>query len=199
MRLPSPRTQGKVSLERCVVRRRTIRSFSSKQLSLEQFAQILWAGQGVTETDGRKRAVPSAGALYPMDLYAVVGKDGVEGLMPGVYHFAPKDHAVFCLSEGDFRGDVVRAALSQTWMAGAPLLMVITAEYVRVTGKYGTRGVRYAIIEAGHIGQNIFLHAEALDLGAGIVGAFNDQEVIRATKISPSHEPLLIMPIGFRD
>jgi len=60
------------------------------------------------------------------------------------------------------------------------------------------RGVQYAMIEAGHIGQNIFLQAEARELGAGIIGAFNDEEVVRAMKIPPSHEPLLIMPVGYK-
>jgi SagB-type dehydrogenase family enzyme len=80
----------------------------------------------------------------------------------------------------------------------AALNLVITAEYSRITLKYGERGIRYAIIEAGHMGQNIFLQAEALGLGAGIVGAYDDREVIRVLKIPKSHEPLLIMPVGHK-
>jgi len=82
-------------------------------------------------------------------------------------------------------------------MAKAPLYIVITAEYSRTTGKYGKRGVRYALIEAGHVGQNIFLQAEALGLKAGIVGAFNDSKLIEIMKIPNSYEPLLIMPVGY--
>jgi SagB-type dehydrogenase family enzyme len=84
------------------------------------------------------------------------------------------------------------------WMAIPPLSLVITAEYDRINNKYGTRGVRYAMIEAGHVGQNIFLQAEALGLGAGIVGAFDDKDVIRIMGIPHSHEPLLIMPVGYK-
>jgi len=91
-----------------------------------------------------------------------------------------------------------RAALSQNWVAYAPIILVITAEYRRITGKYGKRGVRYAMIEAGHIGQNVFLQAEALGLKAGIVGAFDDKGVNRTLNIPLSHEPLLVMPIGYR-
>jgi SagB-type dehydrogenase family enzyme len=83
------------------------------------------------------------------------------------------------------------------WMARAPVSFVITAEYRRTMLKYGQRGVRYAMIEAGHIGQNLFLQAEALGLNAGIVGAFHDQRVIEVLNISDTHEPLLIMPIGY--
>ena len=90
------------------------------------------------------------------------------------------------------------ASLGQRWMARAPLTLVITAEYKRIMGKYGQRGVRYAMIEAGHIAQNIFLQCEALGLVAGIVGAFEDAKVIEVMGIPKSHEPLLIMPVGYK-
>jgi len=133
-----------------------------------------------------------------MDIYAVVGENCVKGLEGGAYHYDPKSHAVLLVSEGDLRNKVAGAALSQTWMATAPLNILITAEYYRITGKYGNRGVRYAIIEAGHIGQNILLQPEAMGLGAGIVGAFNDEKVRQVVNISPNHEPLLILPVGYK-
>lgn len=197
MRLPQPGIKGDVSVETTIKNRRTIRSLSSEHLTLEQFSQLLWAAQGITENRGFKRAAPSAGALYPMDIYGVIGTNSVRGLEAGVYHYEIKGHAVSLVSKGDLRNEVARAALSQMWMARSPLNFVITAEYDRITIKYGRRGVRYALIEAGHIGQNIFLQAEALGLGAGIVGAFHDEEVIRVMKIPSSHEPLLIMPVGY--
>jgi SagB-type dehydrogenase family enzyme len=100
-------------------------------------------------------------------------------------------------TEGDLRNDLARAVLSQMWMARAPLNMVISSEYSRIMSKYGTRSVIYAMIEAGHVGQNIFLQAEALGLRTGKVGAFHDNDVIRVMKITRSHEPLLIMPVGY--
>jgi SagB-type dehydrogenase family enzyme len=198
MKLPQPHTIGHVSLEEAIKRRRTIRSFSSASLTLEQLSQLLWAAQGVTEERGLKRAAASGGALYPMDVYAVVGGAGVEGLQPGIYHYEPEGHTISLLSEGDLRESLAKASLHQMWMARAPLNLVVSAEYRRITSKYGERGVRYALLEAGHVGQNIFLQAEALDLGAGIVGAFHDDEVIQVMKTPRSHEPLLIMPVGKR-
>lgn len=197
MNLPKPRLKGDVSVEAAIKHRRTIRSFLSKPLILEQLSQMLWAAQGITEDRGYKRSAPSGGALYPMDIYAVVGNNAVAGLKAGIYHYEPHRHAVSLITEGDFRTDVAGAALSQMWMAVAPLNLVITSEYSRITGKYGTRGERYAMIEAGHVGQNIFLQAEALGLRAGIVGAFHDNDVIRVMKISRSHAPLLILPVGY--
>ncbi len=199
MKLPEPRIKGEVSLESTIRNRRTIRSFTSERLKSEQFSQLLWAAQGITGERGFKRAAPSAGALYPMDVYAVVGAESVDRLKAGIYHYEPKNHSVSLVSTGDLRKEVARASLSQMWMARAPVNFVITAEYDRITVKYGERGIRYAMIEAGHIGQNIFLQSEVLNLGAGIVGAFKDEDVIRVMKIPRPHEPLLIMPVGYKE
>ena len=197
MNLPKPILKGDVSVEQAIKHRRTIRSYKSKPLTLEQLSQILWAAQGITGNRGYKRSAPSGGALYPMDIYAIVGDNGVKGLKAGIYHYDPHQHAALLITEGDLRKDVAKAALSQMWMARAPLNLVITSEYSRIMSKYGSRGERYAMIEAGHIGQNIFLQAEALGLRAGIVGAFHDKGVNRVMKINRAHEPLLIMPVGY--
>lgn len=196
--LPKPRTDGNVSVERAIKDRRTVRSFSSRLLGLEQFSQILWSGQGITQDNGFKRAAPSAGALYPMELYAVVGHDAVAGTGPGIYHYESKTHSLNIVAEGDHRDELAQASLSQLWVAKAPVSVVICAEYPRITAKYGLRGERYAMMESGHIGQNIFLQARALGLDAGIVGAFIDVEVKKALKTPHSHEPLLIIPVGYR-
>lgn len=198
MKLPEPRTDGDVSLEKCIKGRRTIRDFIPMELTLKQLSQILWAAQGITEDNGFKRAAPSGGALYPMDIYAVIGKDGVKGLNEGVYHYEPGTHGVSRISDGDRRGSVAKAALSQKWMAKAPVNILITAEYGRICSKYGKRGIRYAMIEAGNVGQNIFLQSGALGLSAGIVGAFHDKDLIEAVNIPKDHQPLLIMPVGYR-
>jgi SagB-type dehydrogenase family enzyme len=197
MQLPDPTTDGDVSLERTIHQRRTVRSFHSKALTLKQLSQLLWAAQGITDPGGFKRAAPSAGALYPMDIYGAVGEDCIEGLNPGVYLYEPATHSFSLIQEGDMRRNIATASLGQMWMSHTPITLVITAEYSRIMGKYGQRGMRYAMIEAGHIGQNIFLQSQAMGLEAGIVGAFEDQKVIQVMKIKSTHEPLLIMPVGY--
>lgn len=197
MKLPQPKTEGAISVERAIGQRRTVRSFSPQAIHGDQLSQLLWAAQGVTGAGGFKRAAPSAGALYPMDVYTVTGPDSVARMEAGVYHYEPGDHALSLVNPRDARDAVARACLSQMWMARAPLHLVITAEYRRITGKYGNRGVRYAMIECGHIGQNIFLQAEALGLKAGIVGAYRDEKLIEIMNLPRTHEPLLIMPIGY--
>ena len=199
--LPSPSYKGTVSVEEALKARRTHRSFHSRPLTLRQFSQILWGAYGVTSQryGSFLKTAPSAGALYPLDIYGVVGQGGVETLAPGIYHFRPENHAVELVKQGDLRAEVARHALQQMWMAKAPLMLIITGEYNRSSMKYGPRGVTYTHIEAGHVGQNIFLQAEAIGLKAGIVGAFNNQQIIRAMGLSTSHDPLLIMPVGYSE
>ena len=132
-----------------------------------------------------------------MDIYIMAGRETLIEIPAGVFHYRPPEHALSPIASGDLRQMLARASLSQMWMAEAPLTVVITAEYERAEVKYGKRGVRYAMIEAGHIGQNLFLQAEALGLKAGIVGAFDDKRIIETMGIPVNHEPLSIMPVGY--
>ncbi len=196
--LPQPVYDGDISVERAIKERRTIRDFRSDSLSIAQLSQLLWAAQGTTDTRRGLRAAPSAGALYPLDLYVVVGKGGVEALAAGVYRYRPANHSLELVGTGDRRKDVAHAALTQMWIATAPIVFVITAQYERITSKYGERGIRYAHIEVGHVGENIFLQAEALKLGAGIVGAFRDASLADAIDAPKGQEPLIIIPVGYK-
>jgi SagB-type dehydrogenase family enzyme len=196
--LPQPAYDGDISVERAIKERRTVRSFRPDSLSIAQLSQLLWAAQGTTDVRRGLRAAPSAGALYPLDIYVVVGKGGVEALAAGVYRYRPANHSLEVVDKEDRRKDVAHAALTQMWIATAPVIFVITAEYERITSKYGERGIRYAHIEVGHVGQNIFLQAEALKLAAGIVGAFRDASVATAVKALKGQEPLIIIPVGYK-
>jgi len=196
--LPKPSSDGKVSVEKAIKGRRTVRDFRQKSLSLIDLSQLVWSGQGITDSSENKRAAASAGALYPLDFYILIGENGVEKMEGGVYRYLPKEHSLLPIAKGDRRREIAVASLSQMWMARAPVLFIITAEYRRITGKYGERGIRYVLIEVGHVGQNLFLQAEALGLGAGIVGAFHDSEVSNIAGLPSKHEPLLVMPVGYK-
>lgn len=195
--LPAPAYPGTVTVAEAIKKRRTIRRFANKPLSLEQVGQLLWAADGVTDPRGL-RSAPSAGALYPLDVYLVAGEQQVAGLAAGVYHYLPEKHSLSSRQSGDRRRAVAGACLQQTWLAEAPILFVITGEYRRSQVKYGNRGVRYILMEVGHVAQNIFLQAEALNLGAGIVGAFEDTALSQTLTLPMSHEPLVVMPVGYR-
>ena len=193
--LPAPRPKGELSLEEAISRRRSRRQFKDSPLTLEQVSQILWAAQGITNGEGR-RAAPSAGALYALDLYVAVGGQGAGGLAEGVYHYDPRSHVLERTLEGDVRPTLARLAM-QTFIAEAPLALVITAEYERISQRYGDRAPRYVHMEAGHAAQNVYLQAEALGLGTVVAGSFQDEQVSQALGLPAGHRPLYIMPIGY--
>jgi SagB-type dehydrogenase family enzyme len=193
--LPEPRLKGEMSLEEAILERRSTRDFKDSPLTMAEVSQILWAAQGITDETGL-RAAPSAGALYPLDLYLVVGEQGVEGLGEGVYHYLPQGHSLELSLQGDLRQTLARLSLDQTFIAEAPVSFLITAEYERTTWKYGDRGVRYVDMEAGHVAQNVYLQAEALGLGTVTVGAFEDEKIAEALDLPSSYRPLYVMPIG---
>jgi len=197
IRLSSPSYDGKISVEKAIKERRTTRAFRPQPLTMGQLSQLFWSAQGITDETRGFRSAPSGGALYPLDVYAVVGDGGVVGLESGVYHYQPESHSIKFIRKGDRRTEVAGASLWQMWMAKAPVMFIVTSEHKRITCKYGNRGIRYAQIEAGHVGQNIFLQSGALGLAAGIVGAFQDGAVAEAIGAPKAHRPLIIMPVGY--
>lgn len=193
--LLEPRLTGEMSVEEAVRARRSRRGFTTSPVSIEQVSQVLWAAQGITDAEGR-RAAPSAGALYALDLYVVAGGQEAGGLAAGVYHYDPRRHSLELTMAGDARPTLARLAVGQTFIADAPFALVITAEYERISGRYGNRAERYVHMEAGHAAQNVYLQVEALGLGTVVVGSFQDEAVSQALSLPARHMPLYIMPIG---
>ena len=191
VRLPRARSKGTMSVEEALSRRRSVRTFGRGALSLEGVSQILWAAQGITSERGFRTA-PSAGALYPLEVYLVASQ--VEGLEAGLYRYKPSQHALEMLRAGDLRKDLARAALRQGAISDAAANLVITAVYERTARRYGARAERYVRIEVGHVGQNVYLQVEALELGTVAIGAFHDESVKRLLGVE--EDPLYIMPIG---
>ena len=195
--LKEPRYSGDVSLEKAIYERTSIRSFEDRPLRFDQLSQLLWAASGKTidGITGPSRSAPSAGGLYPLELFTVIGE--VKGLKPGMYRYSWKDHSLRLEKEGDLRAELARAALNQRFIEDAPLIIVITAVYERTAWKYGRRGItRYVHMDAGHAAQNIFLQTVALGLGTVTVGAFMDHEVKKLLNVR-DEDPILIMPIGW--
>lgn len=191
--LPEIVISGETSLPQLLRQRRSVREYQEVSLNLSEMGQLLWAAQGITHPQGLRTA-PSAGALYPLELYVVVGD--VEGLTPGIYHYDPSEHQLTLTASGDQRKRLARAALGQSWIRDAAAVVVFTAIYKRTTRKYGRRGERYVHIEVGHSGQNLYLQAEALGLGTVVVGAFDDEEVAAVLRIPTDVKPLILMPVG---
>jgi SagB-type dehydrogenase family enzyme len=169
IKLAPPATKGTVSLEEALQNRRSTRKFGNRSLELAQISQLLWAADGINRPEG-KRTAPSGRAAYPIDLYMVVGERGVTGLAPGVYRYVVADQALELLAPGEFRPAVVKACNSQVWIGEAPVIVVITGDIKRSEAKNGDQATLFTHLEAGFIGQNIFLQAGTLGLGAGVAG-----------------------------
>ncbi len=185
--LPKPQFTN-VSLEECIHKRRSIRSFENKELTIQQISNLLWSGQGITDSVRELRAAPSAGATYPLEIF-VAKKDGL-------YRYIPDGHKLKKEQDIDLRKDIARAALNQMFIADAGLVIIITAVYKRTAWRYGERASRYINNEVGHCAQNIHLEAVALGLGSVPVGAFDDEKVKKILKLK-EEEPLYIIPVGY--
>lgn len=187
--LPKAKSTGTMSLEESISKRRSKRGYSSKELTLEQISQLLWSAQGITDSKRGYRAAPSAGALYPLEIYLVT-KDGL-------YHYTPEGHKLELVKSEDLRPGLTKAAWGQRFITEAPISIVICAVYARVSSRYGFRGNRYVEIEVGHAAENIHLQAVALGLGSVPVGAYGDDAVSTLLELPKNEEPLYIIPVGY--
>lgn len=194
LKLPQPKYDSNFSIEKTLLERRSVRSYKNEPLTLAGVSQLLWAAQGITEKTKGLRTAPSAGALYPLETYLVVGN--VTGLPVGLYKYNPRGHELEKIADGDKRAELSKAALGQSSVSQAPIVIAISAVYERITGKYGQRGIRYTDMEAGHVGENVALQAVALGLSTVMVGAFDDDSVKNVLGLPAAERPLYLIPIG---
>ncbi len=170
IKLKQPVYDSGVSVEETLLKRRSVRDFRKRTLTLGEVSQLLWAAQGVTDKRGFRTA-PSAGALYPLETYIIVGD--VEGISPGVYKYIPSNNVLVLVISGDRRSELSRACYKQKSVRENSVVIALCAVYERITGRYGDRGLRYVHMEAGHAGQNVALQAVSLGLGTVMIGAFD--------------------------
>lgn len=190
IKLPKPIIKGNVSVEEAIYNRISVRNFKDEQLSLKEFSQLLYASQGITE--GTHRTVPSAGALYPIEIYAAV--DDVENITPGLYYYIPQKHSIEYIGDGSIKPNIPSIAYNQLWIKDSAADIIITADYLRTESKYGKMAEKYVHMEVGHSAQNVYLQAYALGLGTTIVAGFDNQKMKELMEIP--YMPLAILPIG---
>lgn len=203
IRLPIPVQDSNTSIEEALISRRSVREFSSEPMTIREVSQLLWAAQG---SIGEFRTAPSAGALYPMEVYVVCGN--VEGLPAGVYRYRPDKHGLVKSVDGDKRAELSEAAMGQASVRNAAIDLIIAGVYERTTGKYDRpvrdkrigasypSGVGYVHMEAGHVAQNVYLQSVSLGLGTVTIGAFYQGQVKAAAELRDDERPLYIMPVG---
>jgi SagB-type dehydrogenase family enzyme len=187
--LPEPSFEGNISIEEALKLRASVRNFSSRNLTREQLAQILWAAQGINRPGTRFRTSPSAGATYPLETYAVTPE--------GIFRYIAAEHSMISIREGDHRRELAGAALGQSSVSDAPLSVIFTAEYRRTTNRYGNRGIMYVHMEAGHAAQNVHLQGVAMGLGSVAIGAFEPEKVANIIRTEEDEIAIYIIPVGY--
>lgn len=187
--LPRPEMDGPLSVERAILQRRSVRSFSKRAIDDHKLGQILWAAQGL-RGDSNYRTAPSAGALYPLELFTITES--------AISKYLPDEHALTVIQPGDFRPSLAHAALDQEFILQAPVTLIFTAVPERTIARYGReRSPRYIHLEVGHAAQNAMLQATALELGSVAVGAFYDERVAELLALTEAMIPLYLVPIGY--
>ncbi|MBI1902497.1 MAG: SagB/ThcOx family dehydrogenase [Planctomycetia bacterium] len=187
--LPAPTTHDGLSVAAALSRRRSQREFSKRTVLMEQVAQLCWAGQGITDQEAALRTAPSAGAIFPVDMFVVDAT--------GVYQYAAQQHALRRILGGDVRSRLQAAALDQSCVGEAPLCLVVTVDVAKTASKYGDRAERYCLLEAGHVAQNVLLQATAMGLAGVPVGAFDDWKVAELVHLPKRLHPVYLLPVGY--
>ena len=187
--LPEPDLDGAATLEETLVRRRSQRDFAPGELPLETIGQLLWAAQGITDDEGHRTA-PSAGALYPLELYALTATT--------LMHYLPSGHRVEQRADTTTLPQLRVAAFDQQFVSAAPAVLLIAGVLGRTQAEYGAVAGELMNREAGHAAQNLLLQATALDLGAVPVGGFDPPAVARLLALPPGEEVLYLLPVGLR-
>ncbi|MFH1969584.1 MAG: SagB/ThcOx family dehydrogenase [Verrucomicrobiota bacterium] len=186
--LPEPNLKGQMSVEEAIARRRSVREFTRAPLTERELGQLLWAAQGITDRARGFRAAPSAGATFPLETYVAT--------LGGIFRYRPDKHALEPVRAGDTRRALAAAALGQRWIESASAVIVFTAVPERTTRRYGSRGLMYIHMEAGHAAENLHLQAVAMGLGSAPVGAFDEAAVAKILNLTKTETPLYLIPVG---
>jgi SagB-type dehydrogenase family enzyme len=175
--LPAPDLAPARATAETIAARRSVRSYSTQPTTAAELSRVLFLTSGISAGlhGNARRTAPSSGALYPIEVYAVV--HNVAGVEPGVYHYAYREHALELVRAGDMREHVVAQGLGQEFLGQCGAVLFLTMILQRMRPKYQDRSYRYGLLEAGHIGENAYLAATDLGLGACGIGAFMDDQM----------------------
>lgn len=186
--LPPPEISAGPGIWEVLRKRRSTRDYRQDPLNLKELANLLWATQGVTVKAPAPwfRTAPSAGALHPIDSYLIVNQ--TRGLAPGIYRLKVEDFTLELIKTGDFSARIAEAALDQDIARNAAVVFVWVAVIQRSRQKYRQRAYRYIYLDSGHLAQNLYLAATAMDLGCCAIAAFFDEEVNQIVGVDGTEE-----------
>jgi len=187
VKLPPPRYESEVSIEKALLERRSIRSYKEEPLTLNELSQILWAAQGMTEPKKGLRTAPSPRAVYLLQVYVLPGN--VTDLPMGLFQYRPQGHELIKMADGDKKAELFKAA-GQAPIKNAPVALVIAGLSEK------TQNPAWMYLEAGHAAENVYLQAVSLKLGTVAMGGFKEDEVRKALSLPEKERVIYIMPIG---
>ncbi|MDD3845902.1 MAG: SagB/ThcOx family dehydrogenase [Syntrophorhabdaceae bacterium] len=187
IKLPEPKYDGNVSVEKALKERRSLRVYKDSPLSVAEVSQVLFAAQGITESGRGLKTAPSARAQYFLTVYLFAGN--VTGLKPGMYRYVPQGHSLVLVAEGDAKGRLYKAA-GQSPIQKAPAALIIAGAQDRATN------AGWMYLEAGHAAQNVYLQCVPLGLGTVVMAGFNAEAVGEAVNLPGGEKTLYIMPVG---
>ena len=209
IKLPEPRTDGGISVEKTLQERRSIRSFGKDGLTLNEISQLLWAAQGVTDDKGHRTA-PSAMAKYPLQVYLLAGN--VTGLPTGVYHYSPQGHNLTIMAEGNVDEYYNATSGFEAWIKTAPAIFVITGDIGSANQMPGLRpGNRtsgtgnqmprqgpsqWVYIDAGAAAENLLLEVVSLNLASTYTAGFNANKTEELLGLPMGEVPIGVLPVG---
>ena len=195
IQLPSQLQEATFNFTEALRRRKSIRSFSPKPLSMADLSFLLWASTGIqrTEHSYEFRTAPSAGALYPIETY--IAANNVEDLEEGLYHYNIKNHLLEEIKLGSFGVNLAHAALAQEMCADASVVFIWTAVFRRSKWKYSQRAYRYIYLDVGHIAQNLGLAAASINCCSFEVGDFFDDELNSIVGIDGTEESTVCLSV----
>ena len=191
--LPEPRLEGGLPTARAIATRRSTRSYSDQPMSLDELSRFLFLTSGISADrfGNARRTAPSSGALYPIEVYPIV--HNVDGVERGVYHYAYREHALELVRTEDMRSRVVEQGLGQEFLGQCGAVLFVTMILQRMRPKYQDRSYRYGLLEAGHLGENAYLAATEMGLGACGVGAFMDDAMNEMLGVDGVEEAVVYM------
>jgi SagB-type dehydrogenase family enzyme len=193
-KLSEPVKKGDLSVEEAIADRRSVRTYSQEKIEENDISQLLWAAQGITDEAEGLRTAPSAGALYPLEIYVAIAM--VEGIEAGLYKYNPSSHSLILKKNGDIRENIYNVSLRQDNIKNAAAVIIYCAVFERTFSRYKERATQYVYIETGHSAQNVYLQAEALNLGTVAIGAFDNEGVKKVLDLPDEEDPVYLMPVG---
>ena len=182
--LPDPQKVkvNPVDLSEAINRRVSVRAYRDKLLTLDELSYVLWSTQGVKEVTNRPvtlRTVPSAGARHCFESYILVNR--VEGVDPGLYRYLAVEHKLQEVNlDDDIAEKITQSCLNQRFVLNSAITLILIAVRYRMMWRYTERGYRYMHLDAGHVMQNLYLCAEAIDSGVCTIAAFDDDQLNNA-------------------